>query len=100
MAPTVFITMGNYQAVSFCGLLKATVVVGPASAAILYAVHTVEVMAHFMKQRGAHVLDGSGQRASADVDFVGLAVFGNPAIVPQGEVAVSLRRGLDGDGWP
>ena len=42
--------------------------VGVASAAILHAVDEAEVVAHLMKERGAHVLDGSSQRASTDVD--------------------------------
>ena len=97
-APSVTLAVAHDQTVGFCCGLEALVVVGVAAAAILNAVGIVEVVAHLMKERGADILNGSGQRASADVDLMGLAVLGDPSIVPQGEVTVSLRRGLDRDG--
>ena len=36
----------------------------------------------------------------ADVDFVAHTVLADPGIIPEGEMAVGLGRGLDGDGRP
>ena len=97
-APSVALAVAHDQTVGFGSSLEALVVVGVSTTAIMDTVDEVEVMAHLMKERGADVLDGSRKRPRADVDFVGLAVLGDPSIVPQGEVTISLRRGLNGDG--
>ena len=70
MRPTVFVAVVHAQAARFGGFLESLVVVGVTPAAILDTVLIVEVMYHFMQQRGSDFFDGSCQRSCTDVDFV------------------------------
>ena len=45
-----------------------------------------------------NLFTGSGKRSSPDVDVVGAAQRGNPGVLPQREMTVSLGGGLNGDG--
>ena len=98
VAPAVFVAVLDRQAVSFGSLFEAAVVVGSAAAAILNAVFAVPVVDHLMKQRRGDFLNGTRQRASADVDLMRRADLADPSIFPQGEVTVGFRCGLNGDG--
>ena len=98
--PSIFVAMLYAQATLFRSSLEPLVVVGVAAAAILNAVDVVVVVNHLMQQRCYHALDVPAQSSCANVDFMGAAQFGNPGIFPEGEVAVCLGGGLDGDGWP
>ena len=98
VAPPVFVAVLHQQPVSFGGNFEASIVVGIARTAILYAVLVVVVMYHFVKQGRGYVLDRPGQRPGSYIDFVGAAQLGNPCIFPQGEMAVGAGRGLNGNG--
>ena len=100
VTPAVFLAVLDDQPTRFRRFLEFAVVVGSVSAAILDAVDEVVIVDHFVKERRGDLFDGSGERSSADVDFVGLAKLGDPGVVPQREVSVSARRGLNGDGGP
>lgn len=100
MAPAVFLAVLDNQPTRFRRFLEFAVVVGSVSAAILDTVDEVVIVDHFVKQRRGDLLNGSGERSSADVDLVGLAQLGDPGVFPQREVPISARRGLDGDGGP
>ena len=89
MRPSVFVAVGDGQAVGLRRRFELPVVVGVAPAAILYAVLEVVVVNHFVKQGRSHFLDGTGQRPGPDIDFMGAAQLGNPGIFPQREVTIS-----------
>lgn len=96
--PSIFVAVFYAQATLFRSNLEPLVVVGVAPTAILDAVDVVVVMHHFVKQSGAHALNRTGKGTCADVDFVAHAVLADPCVIPEGEMAVGLGRGLDGDG--
>ena len=96
--PSVLLGVGDNQATGFGGIPELAVVVGVAPAAILNPVDMVVVVNHLMQQRCGDLLNGAGQGSGSDVDFVGAAKFGHPSVLPEGEVAVCLGGGLDGDG--
>ena len=98
VAPSIFVAVGDCQAVGFRCCLKPLVVVGVASAAILDALLIVVIVDHFVEKGSGYFLNGSCQSASAYIDFVGAAQLGNPGIFLQGEMAVGSGSGLDGDG--
>ena len=96
--PSVLFGVGDNQATGFGCIPELAVVVGVAPAAILNPVDMVVVVYHLMQQSGGDLLDGAGQGSGSDVDFVGAAELGDPSVLPEGEVAVCLGGGLDGDG--
>ena len=96
--PPVLVVVFHDQAAGFGAVPELAVVVGATSGAILNAVDEVVVVNHLMQKRGANLLDGSRKGTGSDVDLMGAAQFGNPRVLPEGEVAVGLGRGLDGDG--
>ena len=96
--PSVLLGVGDNQATGNGGIPESAVVVGVAPAAILNPVDMVVIVNHLMQQRCGDLLDGTGQGSGSDVDFVGAADLGNPSVLPEGEVAVCLGGGLDGDG--
>ena len=100
MRPTIFVTVVNDQASAFGCIFESSVVVGVPSAAVLHSLLIVKVMHHFMQQCGSNLLNGSCQCSCADVDFMGCAKLGNPCVLTQGEVALGLGCGLNGDGRP
>ena len=98
--PSVLVVVLHDQAAGFGAVPELAVVVGAASGAILNAVDKVVVVNHLMQKRGANLLDRSRKGTGSDVNLVGAAQFGNPRVLPEGEMAVGLGRGLDGDGRP
>ena len=98
MTSRIAVRVGDNQTMGFSGFLEAAVVIGIASAAILNPVNVVPVVNHLMQKGGGNFLNGSGQRSSPDIDFVGAAQRGNPGVLPQREMTIGFWRGLDGDG--
>ena len=96
--PAVLVVVIYNQTVGFRCRFELAIVVGVATAAILNPVNVVPVVNHLMQKGGGNFLNGSGQRSSPDIDFVGAAQRGNPGVLPQGKVTVGFWRGLDGDG--
>ena len=96
--PAVLLAVLHREPVALRSLLEAAVVVGPAPAGVFDAVEVAVIVAHLVEQGGADVLNGAGQRPGSDVYLVGGSGGGYPRVVPQGEVAVSLGRALNGDG--
>ena len=90
--------MADSQTMALGNRLETLVVIGVASARVLDAVDMAVVMHHLMQQRCADVFDWPCERTGSDIDFVTAAGDRNPCIVTHGEVPVSPRRGLDGDG--
>lgn len=60
--------------------------------------HLGTVVDHLMQERGTDILDGTGQRACADVDLVGCSLLADPGIIPEGEMAICSGCALDCDG--
>ena len=81
--PAVFVAVGNAETMTFGASLEFFVVIGVSSAAVLNSVFIVVIMNHFVKKSGGDLFDGSCDGACADVDFVALAVFGNPCVVSE-----------------
>ena len=79
--PAVFVTVGNAKTVAFGASLESFVVVGVSSAAVLNSVFIIVIVNHFMEQSGGDLFNRSCDGASADVDFVALAVLGDPGVV-------------------
>ena len=95
--PAVFGVFFDAQPVPLGGGLEfAVVVTAPAPAAILYAVHDVEQVAHFMQQRGAGFFYGPVQRGGADIDLIPLYVARRPCFVA-GDMPIGARRLFKGD---
>ena len=83
---------------TFGASLESFVVVGVSSAAVLNSVFVVVIMNHFVEQGSAYIFDWSCKRSCADVDFVRVANGRNPCVIIEGEMTVSFRGGLNGDG--
>lgn len=98
--PAVFVVMIHDKAMSFGAVPELSVVICPASGAVLDTQNVIVVVYHFVEQGGGDFLNGTGQGTGSDVDFVESAPLGDPCIVPEGEMAIGLRCGLDGDGGP
>ena len=96
--PTILVMVIDNQAMGEGCISELAVVVGVASAAILNTIHIIVVVNHLMQEGCGNLFDGAGQRSCSDVDFVSAADLGNPGVLSQREVSVSLWRGLDGDG--
>ena len=94
MTPSVFVAVLYDEAVRLCRCLESAVVVGVASAAILYALLVVEVMHHFVKQRRRDFFNRPRKRPRAYVNLMCSAELGNPCVLPQGKMTVGARRGL------
>ena len=90
--------MIHNQTMGFCCIPELAIVVGVAPAAILNAVNVVIIVHHLMQQCCGNLFDGTGQGSGSNVDLVGAADLGHPGVLSQGEVAVCLGGGLDGDG--
>ena len=87
------------ESASFCTVPETAVVVGSSSGTVLDAQDIIVVVYHFVKQGGGDLFDRTCQSTGTDVDLVESSPFGNPGVIPKGEVSVGLRGGLDGDCW-
>ena len=96
--PTILVMVIDNQTMGEGCIPELAIVVGIASAAILNAMNMVVVVNHLMKEGRCHFLNGSREGSCSDVDFVSAADLGNPCVLSQGKVAVSLGSGLNGDG--
>ena len=96
--PTILVMVIDNQAMGESCVSELPIVVGVASAAVLNTLHIVVVVNHLVKKGGCHFLNGSGEGSCSDVDFVSTADLGNPGVLSQGEVSISLGSGLDCDG--
>ncbi len=97
MTPSIAVAMSHDQTMSFGGFFEALVVVGVTSTAILNAVCVVIVMAHFVKECRANILNRSCKRSCSNVDFMSFPILGNPSVISQGEVTICFRCALNGD---
>ena len=95
--PSVFFMMIHKKAMFLCAVPKFPIVVSTATAAILDSCHKIMVVNHFVQQCGGNVFDGTCQRTCTDVDLVKCSTFGDPGVITEGEVSISLWRGLDCD---
>ena len=96
--PSVFVVVIHDQTVCFCAVPETAVVVSAATGTVLHTVDVIVIVHHLMQQRGADVFDRTGQGTGSDVDLMGGPLLADPGVIPEGEVAVGLRGGLDGDG--
>ena len=96
--PTILVMVIDNQAMGEGCVPELAVVVGVTPGTVLNTIYIIVVVNHLMQEGGCDFFDRSGKRSCADVDFVRASHFGNPGIFSQGEVAVCLGGGLDGDG--
>ena len=96
--PTILVMVIDNQTMGEGCIPELAIVVGIASAAVLNTMNMVVVVNHLMKEGRCHFLNGSRKGSCSDVDFVSAADLGNPCVLSQGKVAVSLGSGLNGDG--
>ena len=96
--PSVLVVMIHDQTMGFCAVPESAVVVSTSTGTVLDTIDVAVVVHHFMKQRSTDLFDGTGQGTCSNVDLVGSALLADPGVIPEGEMAVGLRGGLDGDG--
>ena len=97
MGPSVFFAVLYVQTVELGGSLEVLVVVSVPSAAILDSVFIVPIMAHLMKESGAHIENIAAERSRSDVDLMRTAKLGDPCVIAESEMTIRARRALYGD---
>ena len=83
-----------------CSKLKAFVVVGVPATAVLDPFFIVKIMNHFMQQRRGDFLYRARQCACSNIDLMAASNGGDPSVILEGEMAIGLGSGLNGDGRP
>ena len=96
--PSVLVVVTYDQTVCYCAVPKSPIVICPTPGTVLDTDDEIVVMNHLMEQRSTDVLDGSSKGSCANVDLMACAVLADPGVIPEGEVAVGFRSGLDGGG--
>ena len=96
--PSVVVMVIYDQTMSFCAIPESAVMVSSSTGTVLDAQNVIVVVHHLMQQCGTDILNRTGQGTGSDVNLMGGTFLADPSIIPQGEVAVSLGRGLDRDG--
>ena len=98
--PSVLVVVDHDQTMFYGTVPESAVVVSTSTGTILDTIDIAVVVHHLMQQCGADFFNGTGQGTGSNVDLVGGALLADPGVIPQGEMAVGLRSGLDGNGGP
>ena len=94
-SPSVLVMMIYKQAMSVGTVTESAVMVSTATRTILNAQDIIMVVHHLMQQRCTDLFYWAGQSTGTNVDLMGGTLLADPGIIPQGEMAISLGRGLD-----